>query len=118
MDSKTCAAILLVEDDDALCEQVATFLSGEGFQVYTASSSVAALPRLADMPRPALVLADLLSPAIDGPTIVAALEPSDRFAILPTVVAARTNATLPLPKKPIDFADLLKIVSSLCRRRI
>jgi CheY-like chemotaxis protein len=61
MDSRTCTAVLVVEDDLAIRDQVTEFLAREGFHVYRAEHGAEALRVLAAMPRPALVLADMMT---------------------------------------------------------
>jgi CheY-like chemotaxis protein len=121
MDSPTCTAILVVEDEDTLRKVVVEFLETQGFQVYQAENGGQALRVLAQMPRPALVLADLMMPAIDGPSLISALSADDRFAILPVVVVPSAESGVPArysrDKQPISLDDLLRITISLCLRR-
>jgi CheY-like chemotaxis protein len=121
MESRTCLAILVVEDEDKLRTDVERYLEAEGFQVYQAENRARALQVLRDMPRPALVLADLMMRSADGPDLLAALRPDDRFVILPVVIVSEAeiaNSTgYSHAKKLAGLHDLLRIVSSLCLRR-
>lgn len=122
MDSPSCVAILVVEDQEPIRKLVVQFLEADGFHVYQAENNEHAVQVLRDMPRPALILADLMMPAPERPSLVTALGREDRFVILPMVVvsAAETASSdgYSRVKKPIDFGDLLRIVSGLCLRRI
>jgi len=117
----TCVAVLIVEDDGDIREAVAEFLEAEGFQVYQATNGEQALGLLRDMPQPALVLADIMMPVMDGPTLIAAMREDDRLATLPVVIVSAADATAPegyrRVKKPIELDDLLKIVEEFCGRR-
>lgn len=58
--------ILLVDDDELLCEVLASFLEMAGFAVVRASNGREGLERLADQPAFDLVILDLLMPEMDG----------------------------------------------------
>jgi CheY-like chemotaxis protein len=117
----TCAAVLIVEDDSDIREVLAAFLDDEGFQVYQAANGREALAVLQNMPQPALILADMMMPVMDGPTLIAALREDDQFATLPVIIVSAADVGAPHGnrriKKPFDLVDLLKIVSEFCLRR-
>ena len=121
MSSAPCLAVLVVEDDDPIREAVAGALSHEGFHVYEAESVPRALELLAQMPRPALILADLMMPAMSGLDLIRALSENDRLATLPVVVVSAVDSEAPQGfrrvKKPTDLGELVRIVSPLCVRR-
>lgn len=58
--------ILLVDDDELLCEVLASFLEMAGYAVVRASNGRVGLERLADQPAFDLVILDLLMPEMDG----------------------------------------------------
>lgn len=121
MNTRTCAAVLLVEGDDHLRQRMVDRLRIEGFHVYEASTENQALEVLRGMPRPALVLADLLTPEMDGRILVSSLQSDDRFVIVPVVVSGAgswVSSEDSRTKEPIDLDDLLRLVESLCFRRI
>jgi CheY-like chemotaxis protein len=117
----TCVAVLVVEDDTDIRELVVELLETEGFQVYQAKHGEEALGVLRQMPQPALILADLMMPIMDGHSLIAALRADDQFATLPVVVVSAVDSTEPQGyrriKKPIDLDDLVRIVSEFCLRR-
>jgi CheY-like chemotaxis protein len=121
MDSPECTSILVVEDEEDLRELVVDLLQSEGFQVYQAANGSQALSVLGDMPQPALILADLMMPVMDGLTLIASLRKDDRFATLPVVIVSAidtpTAGGYRRIKKPIDLDDLVQIVSEFCVRR-
>jgi CheY-like chemotaxis protein len=110
-----------VEDARELRERVVRLLKKEGYQVYGAASGEQALMVLSVAPRPTLMLADLISPDLEVPLLVSALNEDDRLATLPVVVlgssdAKSTKGSTRL-KNLIDFDDLLKVVEGMCARR-
>lgn len=62
--------LLLVEDDDLLRPTLAGNLREAGYEVVESSSAEVALALLHTLPRLALVVADLVLPGLDGPTLV------------------------------------------------
>jgi CheY-like chemotaxis protein len=60
----------VVDDDPALLENIAECLSGQGFEVSVARSGAAALRRLEEGPRPAVVIIDQLMPGMLGTELV------------------------------------------------
>jgi CheY-like chemotaxis protein len=65
------APVLVVDDNAALRENVAEALQLEGYAVAVAASGEAALARLAQEPRPAVVLLDFKLPGISGADLLA-----------------------------------------------
>jgi CheY-like chemotaxis protein len=111
----------VVEDDPDVREVVVSFLRGEGFYVGEAENGRHALELLGRMPHPALILADLMMPVIDGWELVVELSKQHRLATLPVVVVSAVDENLPTGyrriKKPIELEDLLRIVSEHCIRQ-
>jgi CheY-like chemotaxis protein len=116
----TCAAVLVVEDEQDIREVVVEILEAEGFQVYSAENGQEAMAVLRTMPQPALILADMMMPVMDGPALIAALRDHDLFASLPVVIVSAMDDAGPegyrRVKKPIDLQDLLRIVGEFCVR--
>lgn len=61
----TRARVLVVDDNDALCELLRDFLSEEGYAVAIAPHGAAAL-ELVKLHQPAVIILDLLMPTMDG----------------------------------------------------
>jgi len=116
----TCAAVLVVEDERDIREIVVETLESDGFKVYSAENGQEAMEVLRTMPQPALILADMMMPVMDGPALIAALREDDLFASLPVVIVTASDDATPegyrRVKKPIDLEDLLRIVSEFCLR--
>jgi two-component system OmpR family response regulator len=111
--------VLVIEDDAAVGDVVATVLADEGYGVRTASNGRMALSLLSAWP-PDLLVLDLCMPDMDGWTFRLAQRESG-FANLPVLVltAAQVpegyHAALDAPvlKKPFDLEDLLTSVQLL-----
>src|SRR4051812_44659388 len=103
MNEPRCLAVLVVEDDSDIRDAVVTALELEGFQVFEAENGARALEQLQSMPRPSLILADLMMPVMDGWQLVGALSQDDRFATLPVVIVSAND-----DKSPEGFRRLKK----------
>ena len=122
MKTAACLSILVVNDDGEAREAITSFLRSEGFHVFSAKDTDEALSRLTAIPRPALLLVDLMMPLMNGWSLVAALEEDDRLATLPVVLVAASDPTAPEGyrhiKKPIAVDSLLPIVNQFCVRML
>ena len=110
--------VLVVDDDDALRDLVATILSEEGYAVRTAASAAEALSA-AQRERPGVVLMDVNMPGLDGLSACRLMRDDDRLKPLPVVIMsaqpvggdqlrhARANYFL---SKPFNIADLVNEV--------
>lgn len=111
--------ILIVDDNDALRENLLEALELEGYAAEAVSSGAAALARLARDPLPGLVLVDMLMPGMSGQEFVAAVRRDPRLAALKVaLVTGLTPARGGLEVdavlgKPFGVADLLGVVERL-----
>ena len=121
MNSTSCLAVLVVEDEDDIREVLASALENEGFQVYQANSGARALELLKEMPHPSLIMADLMMPVMNGWDLIKTLSKDDRLATLPVLVMSAVDHAEPLGfrriKKPFDIDELIRIVGEMCVRR-
>jgi CheY-like chemotaxis protein len=121
MSTPSCAAVLVVEDDEGIRRRVVEVLQSEGFQTYEADDGKRALAMLPTLPRPVLVLADQLIPTLSEPWFLSSLGEGDRVATLPVVGVASRDAKAPdgyrHVKRPVDSKDLVRIVGEWCVRR-
>lgn len=120
MDRRMCVAVLVIEDEQSLRTLIVERLKGEGFHVCAASSVLAAVPVLQTMPRPTLLLLDLMGPSNDVGPMLGALHSDDRLVILPVVVsnsATARHGRYSGTKQLTSVDDLLRIATSLCLRR-
>ena len=82
--SMASPSILVVDDDQAVCQMLAQFLLDQGYQVTTAHSGLEALTQ-AQAERPDLILLDLRMPGMDG--IECLRELKARTPQIPVIVA-------------------------------
>jgi CheY-like chemotaxis protein len=78
--------ILVVDDNDALRENLAEALELEGFEVAVASDGDKALARLDADPAFAVVLLDLMMPGMDGRALLGRIRADPRLASLRVVM--------------------------------
>jgi CheY-like chemotaxis protein len=115
--------IWIVEDDEAIREDVADLLRGEGYDVRTAADGLEALTGLKSSPKPCLILLDLMMPRMDGWCLRAELLKQPALAAVPVVLltgaadACGEAATLGAAgylTKPFTFTSLLRQVQAYC----
>ncbi|HSN93138.1 MAG TPA: response regulator [Anaeromyxobacteraceae bacterium] len=107
--------ILLVDDNDALVENLADLLQTEGYEVATAADGAEALTRLAADPLPHVVLLDLNLPRVGGREIAERIRRDPRLSSVRVVLSsglpsAQIRATVPANAflaKPFGLKDLL-----------
>jgi two-component system, chemotaxis family, chemotaxis protein CheY len=113
------ASVLVVEDNDDIREAIGELLESEGYEIALAEDGERALELLAQLPRPCLLLVDLVMPRMDGWQLLQSLSRDDRLATIPVVVmsAASNATTVPIHstlKKPLDLEILMQIVHDHC----
>ncbi|HTN51385.1 MAG TPA: response regulator [Anaeromyxobacter sp.] len=109
--------ILVVDDNEALRENLAECLEAEGYQVAVAQDGPAALSLLERGPLPAVVLLDLMMPGMDGRAIAAAIRTNPRLASVRIVVSTGLSSVRGLSAtadavlmKPFGVKDLLTVL--------
>src|SRR3984893_19236288 len=80
------ATVLIVEDEFAIADLLATVFADEGHRVLTAANGRQGLERLAEGPRPDLVISDYMMPVLDGAGLLRALRETDGHRDLPCIV--------------------------------
>ena len=114
--------VLIVEDDSDIREAIAMSLEELGVEAIHAGDGLEGLARLEAGAAPQAILLDLCMPRLDGNGFLAALRQHPRFAEIPVIsMTASTQADVPGGteghlQKPFDFADLARILASLCER--
>ncbi len=116
--------VLLVEDDQDVCDAVSEALEDAGFHVNAAANGAVALSALQSSAElPCLVLLDLMMPVMDGEHFLEQARRDPRLSMLPVVLMtadghATAKATslgvLAGLKKPVTLEDLLSAVSKHC----
>jgi CheY-like chemotaxis protein len=105
--------ILLVDDEYAVVEILATLLTDEGYVVLTASDGQQALDLLAEKV-PDAVITDQMMPLVDGAELFRRMQRHPRHRRIPVVLmssAPMPSAHSKLPwamflQKPFDFQEL------------
>jgi CheY-like chemotaxis protein len=121
---------LIVDDDEAIRETLATLLANEGYAVLEARDGVEALALLRVFPHALVVLLDLWMPRLSGEGVLAAVaadaDLASRLAFV--MVTARIAAgspelqrllaalAVPVIHKPFDIDVLLSAVAVAARR--
>jgi CheY-like chemotaxis protein len=111
----TPARILVVDDNDALRENLAEALELEGYEVAVAEDGRAALARLEEDPPFDAVLLDLMMPGMDGRELLHRIREDPRLTALRVVITtghtgARARAGVPADAfltKPFGVRELL-----------
>jgi CheY-like chemotaxis protein len=110
--------ILVVDDNDALRENLAEALELEGFDVAVAPDGERALARLGEDPSIAVVLLDLMMPGMDGRAVLGQIRADPRLASLRVVITtghtgSRARAGVPADAfltKPFGVDELLAAI--------
>jgi CheY-like chemotaxis protein len=111
--------ILLVDSDLAFRRELQEILCERGYRVQTADNGLQAWQYLLGHSPPALILFDLMLPAMDGWELHAAIKSHAALQFVPTVVVSgldryRIEASLPdahgYIEKPIRSAQLFEVV--------
>jgi CheY-like chemotaxis protein len=117
----TRAPVLVVEDNTDIREAMTEILQMEGHGVVTAANGQEALEALTLLGRaPCLVLLDLSMPVMDGHEFLAHLGKEGKLSGLRILIvtadrdAALPPGTLGILRKPVEFDDLLKMVTEHC----
>jgi two-component system, chemotaxis family, chemotaxis protein CheY len=114
-------SILVVDDEVAVAEVLASLLSDAGYHVIPASNGKHALARL-DEATPQLILTDFMMPLLVGKGLIAALKADPRRRDIPVVVmtsipertvAEQSDGYAGFLRKPFRIRDVLAIVAKL-----
>ncbi|MBX3215864.1 MAG: response regulator [Labilithrix sp.] len=115
-----CTVVLIVEDDESIRETMQLALELRGYEVVTAGNGKEGIETLLGIPRPCLILLDLMMPVMDGWGFVKALEDDPLLDGIPVVVvtafanqATSINARSVLAK-PVPLEVLYATVGEHC----
>jgi CheY-like chemotaxis protein len=113
-------SVLVVEDDEAISEAIATLLEMRGYAVARAGDGKEALSALARMPRPCLILLDLMMPVMNGWEFLEAVKDDVALATIPVVAVTAFGDRVKdievraVVKKPFELDALLRLVKQYC----
>ena len=115
--------VLVIDDDDALCEVLRDHLSAEGYAVATVSQGAAALELVREH-QPAVILLDLRMPIMDGwsfaeqyrrvsqsPAAIILISSARDLAGVSRSIGAASHL-----QKPFDLASVTMLVTDAVRR--
>jgi CheY-like chemotaxis protein len=113
--------VLIIEDDEAIRDCLRLALELNGFTAQTAANGIDGLDSLATMPRPGLILLDLMMPVMDGWQFLDALKEANDYSDVPVVAisAFRERGAKPAQvrefiTKPVDLDALIEVTSRYC----
>ncbi len=115
-----CHSILIVEDDDDIRNALADLLEDEGYHTEAAINGKDALEKLEEIPKPCLVLLDMMMPIMNGRQFLDEVMKDAYLAPIPilivSAVADKTNTegSVGFLKKPIDIDVVLNVVAQYC----
>jgi signal transduction histidine kinase/CheY-like chemotaxis protein len=120
--------ILVIDDDQTVCEVMARYLEREGFVVRTATGGREGL-ELAHQLHPAAITLDINMPDLDGWTVLAAIKGDPQLADIPVVLVTIEDnrsrgyslGATEYMTKPIDrerLISLLQNISSPIARKV
>jgi signal transduction histidine kinase/CheY-like chemotaxis protein len=112
--------ILVVDDDQTVCEVMARYLEREGFVVRTATGGREGL-QLARELHPAAITLDINMPDLDGWTVLAALKGDPQLADIPVVLVTIEDnrsrgyslGATEYMTKPIDRERLVRLLQGI-----
>ncbi len=118
------ARLLLVDDDEAITENLGPFLSRSGFDVTVAHDGVDALEKIEGV-NPNLIVTDVMMPRMDGRALLRTLRQEGDWTpvILLTRVGEATERAMALEEgaddylnKPFDPHELVARIHAVLRR--
>jgi CheY-like chemotaxis protein len=109
--------LLIVEDELEIRDLLTELVSKDGREIVTASDGQEALERLAEGPRPSLILLDLMMPRMDGWEFLQRKSADSSIAAIPTIVlsgSGRPASAMHQLTKPVDVERLRALVDQYC----
>jgi len=109
--------VLIVDDDTETRDTLTALLEKDGREIVTAGDGQEAFERLSNVPRPCLILLDLVMPRMDDGEFLRRQAADPSIAKIPIIVLS--GSTLPAGAKhqlakPIDVERLLALVNQYC----
>ncbi len=120
------ATVLIVEDEFAIADLLEMALIDEGYRVLTAANGRQGLARLAEGPRPDLVISDYMMPVLDGAGMLQAMRETEAHRDIPCIVISsmpeanvreRIDGYAAFVRKPFRIAAVMQLVESIIRTR-
>jgi len=109
--------ILVVDDEKDIRELLSECLLDEGYAVSQVSNGAEALAMVPLLPRPCVVILDLIMPVMSGNEVHAALQADPALRDIPIIVStsdpSRAPGGVPIMRKPLNLDRLLAMVAAL-----
>ncbi len=114
--------VLIVEDEFAIGELLEMVLADEGYHVLTAANGRQGLQRLAEDPRPDLVICDYMMPILDGAEMLRAMQATELQRNIPCIVMSsipeatvreRIRNYAAFVRKPFQLDDMIELVATI-----
>ena len=107
--------IVVVDDEETICETLKDVLEDEGYAVEVAGDGVEALALLRTLPvTPRMIILDLLMPRMDGNAVLSTIRADPSLADIPVVISTSDPSRAPsgvlIMRKPVDLDMLLDTV--------
>ena len=112
--------VLVVDDEPLIAMALEAMLEDAGHRVATAANGRQGLERLAEAPRPDLVLLDMMMPVMNGPAMLAAMAADPGLRGIPVVVLsslpeeairARVEGVAAILLKPCTAEQVLEAIA-------
>ena len=116
------STVLIVEDEFAIADLLEMVLTDEGYRVLLAANGHQGLERLAEGPRPDLVISDYMMPLLDGAGLVQAMQDNEMLRDIPCIIMSsmpeasvrgRTAGYAAFVRKPFQLAAVVQLVASI-----
>ena len=116
------ATVLVVDDEPLIAMALEAALEDAGYRVATAANGRQGLERLAEAPRPDLVLLDMMMPVMNGPAMRAAMTADPELRAIPVVVLsslpeeavrARIDGVAAVLRKPCTAEQVLGAIEGV-----
>jgi CheY-like chemotaxis protein len=111
-------SVLIIDDDPGIRDMLAVALEMEGYVVETAANGREGMDKLALIPKPSLILLDLMMPIMNGYEFLEALKTDPRGDEIPVVLLtayadqAKKMTANKIIKKPVALDALLETVET------
>ena len=112
--------ILVVDDEPLIAMALEAELADAGYAVVTAANGRQGLERLAEAPRPDLVLTDMMMPVMGGAEMLAAMAADPGLHGIPAIVLSslpvdtirqRANGAAAILRKPYTAEEVLGAIA-------
>ena len=116
------ATVLIVEDEYAIAELLEMVLTDEGYRVLTAANGREGLQRLAEGPRPDLIISDYMMPVLDGGGLLQSIRNTETQRDIPCIIMSsvpeanvrkRIDGFAAFVRKPFQLAAVIQLVATL-----